>query len=308
MASIQSNIIQFWFRHGKLLANAHANLQQQRARMEQAQRLFKVHQDVQINSVSADSVPAEWCVPPGASADACLMYIHGGAWFMGSPRTHRGMVSYISYESSIRALSIDYRLAPEHPFPAGLDDCLTAYQWLLENGTTANKIILAGDSAGGNLTLALLVLLRDQGLPLPAGAVALSPATDLTGSSESYITRRHLDPVLTNLEDTSILRDYLGDHDPHDPYISPLFADLHGLPPILIHVGDHEVLLDDARRFTERAQEAGVDAQVVVWPGMFHVFQIFVPWLPEAKQAVAEIAKFIKLRLSSVISIASTTN
>jgi acetyl esterase/lipase len=209
------------------------------------------------------------------------------------------MVSHIAYESGVRALSIDYRLAPENPFPAGLEDCISVYRWLLENGIAANHIVVAGDSAGGNLTLALLVALRDKGMPLPAGAVALSPATDLTGSSESYISRRHLDPVLSNLGSTTIVSDYITSHDPHEPYISPLFADLHGLPPILIHVGDHEVLLDDALRFAQGAREVGVDAQVVVWLEMFHVFQVFIPFLPEARLAVSQIARFIQARIGS---------
>jgi monoterpene epsilon-lactone hydrolase len=305
MASIQSDIIRFWFKHGKLLATTHASLEQQRSRMEQAQHLFKVHPNVQVTQLRAGQVPAEWSIPAGAPADRCLLYIHGGSWDMGSPHTHRALVSYLAYESSVPALSIDYRLAPEHPYPAGLDDCLSAYQWLLESGFSASQIIVAGDSAGGNLTLALLLLLRDRRVALPAAAVALSPATDLTGSSASFLTRRQLDPVLINLEGTTIVRDYVCDHDPQEPYISPLFGDLHGLPPILIHVGDHEVLLDDALRFAERARLAGVDIQVVVWPEMFHVFQFFVPWMPEARQAVGQISEFIKTRLASAVSAAA---
>jgi epsilon-lactone hydrolase len=298
MPSTRSKVIKFVYRHGQFLQSPKASPQQQRLRMDQAVHIFKVHKDVQVSPTRVGEVPAEWSVPLGAPADSCLLYIHGGAWFMGSPRSHRGMVSHIAYESGMRALSIDYRLAPEHPFPAGLEDCISAYQWLLDHRFPAQNIIVAGDSAGGNLTLALLVALRDKGISLPAGAVAFSPATDLTGSGESYISRRQLDPVLANLGQTNIMRDYIRDHNPRDPYLSPLFADLHGLPPLLIHVGDHEVLLDDALRFGECAKAAGVDAQVVVWPGMFHVFQVFVPWLPEARQAIQHIAQFIKAHAS----------
>ncbi len=273
-----------------------------RRSMDRAGSLFRLHRAVEVRPESAGSVPAEWVIPRGAPTDRALLYIHGGAWFMGSPRSHRGMLSYISYESGVPALSIDYRLAPEYPFPAGLEDCVTAYTWLLDRGIAPHKIVVAGDSAGGNLTLALLVAARDARKPVPAAAVALSPATDLAGSGESFTTRAHLDPILANLGPSTILIDYIGTHDPREPLISPLYADLHDLPPLLIHVGDYEVLLDDSVRFGERAHAAGVDAQVVVWPEMFHVFQIFVPILPEARRSVRQIAGFIRTHLEQVNS------
>ncbi|NJD60294.1 MAG: alpha/beta hydrolase [Anaerolineales bacterium] len=297
MASIQSRILTFWFRQNKYLANKKYTPPQMRERMEQSQRFFKLHKDVQNEAVQAGSVPAEWSIPNGAPGDAAILYIHGGAWYMGSPRTHRGMVSHLCYASGVNALSIDYRLAPENPFPAGLEDCLTAFEWLQAQGIPARRIVLAGDSAGGNLSLALLVELKAAGKPLPAGAVALSPATDLASQRESYTTRHKVDPVLANLGSTSIVSDYIRDHDPHEPTISPIYADLQGLPPILIHVGENEVLLDDAVGFVARARAAGVEAQVKVWPEMFHVFQIFVPWLPEARQAISEIGEFIRARI-----------
>jgi epsilon-lactone hydrolase len=297
MASFQSSIVKFMFRRLKFLSSWQSDPQTSRKQMGKSELIFKPHRNVRVLPVQAGSVPAEWLIPPGAPADRALLYIHGGAWRIGSPGTHRGMVSYIAFESGVRALSIDYRLAPENPFPAGLEDCITAYDWLLSNEIPADKIIVAGDSAGGNLTLALLVALRDAGKPLPAGAVALSPATDLAAIHESYHTRANLDPILSNLGSSTVLVDYITSHDPHDPYISPIYADLHGLPPMLIHVGDHEVLLDDSVIFGERARAAGVDARVVVWPEMFHVFQIFVPFVPEARQAVSQIAEFIKARM-----------
>jgi acetyl esterase/lipase len=176
---------------------------------------------------------------------------------------------------------------------------VTAFEWLLTHGIPAKRIVVAGDSAGGNLTLALLVALKETNKPLPGGAVALSPATDLTFQGESYATRRKVDPVLANLGSYSIISDYIQEHDPHEPTISPIYADLHGLPPILIHVGDYEVLLDDAVGFGERARAVGVDARVKVWPEMFHVFQISVPWLPEARQAISQIGEFIKERIKA---------
>ena len=297
MASVQSYLLKFWLRRQNLFGDEEYNPQKSRLQMEKFAGLSKPHRKVQVGPVEADSVPSEWLIPQGAPEDRALLYIHGGAWYMGSTRTHRGLVSYLAYESGVRALSINYSLAPENPFPAGLDDCITAYEWLLQDGISPDKIVVAGDSAGGNLTLALLIALREAGKPLPAGAVALSPATDLAYTGESMQTRAHLDPILPHLGPSSIIKDYITNHDPCDPLISPLYADLHGLPPILIHVGDHETLLDDAVRFGERACAAGVEAKTVVWPEMFHVFQIFTPLLPEARRAIDQIAIFIRSRL-----------
>jgi monoterpene epsilon-lactone hydrolase len=297
MPSIQSYLLKFWFRRQNLFGNKKYNPQSSRLQIERTARIAKLHKNVKIIPVDAGTVASEWLIPQGAPQDRALLYLHGGAWFMGSTNTHRSFVSYLAYASGIRALSINYRLAPENPFPAGLDDCVMAYEWLLHSGISSQKIVVAGDSAGGNLTLALLVALHDTGKPLPAGAVALSPATDLALTGASLKTRAHLDPVLANLGSNTIIKDYITDHDPREPLISPLYANLHGLPPLLIHVGDHETLLDDAVRFGARACDSGVDAKTVVWPHMFHVFQIFVPILPEARQAIAQIATFIRSRM-----------
>jgi monoterpene epsilon-lactone hydrolase len=297
VASIQSTILSFWLKRQRFFGEDKIDPQRLRARIEQSTGRWKPHRNVQIVAVGASSVPAEWLIPQGAPQDRALLYIHGGAWFMGSTRTHRAFVSKLAYASRIRALSINYRLAPEHPFPAGLDDCVAAYEWLLQSGISAGRTVMAGDSAGGNLTLALLIALRDAGNSLPAGAVALSPATDLAFSGESHKTRAHLDPFFSNIGSNTILEDYYTNHDPRHPLISPLYADLRGLPPLLIHVGDHETLLDDAVRFGDRAVASGVEAKTVVWAGMFHVFQMFAPILPEARRANAQIAAFIRSRL-----------
>ena len=296
MPSLQSHLVKAWLKRQQWFGGERVDPHFLRARLDRAAGRFRHHRRVQVVAVQAGPVPAEWLIPPVAPADRALLYIHGGAWFMGSSRTHRGLVSHLAYLSGVRALSIDYRLAPEHPFPAGLEDCLAAYEWLLQSGMAPDKVVVAGDSAGGNLALALLIALRDAGRPLPAAAVVLSPATDLAGTGESYRTRRHLDPLFSQMGAHTIVPAYITDHDPRHPLISPLHADLHGLPPLLIHVGDHEMLLDDAVRFGERAVAAGVEATTVVWPGMFHVFQLFV-FLPEARRANAQIAAFIRARL-----------
>jgi acetyl esterase/lipase len=176
----------------------------------------------------------------------------------------------------------------------------------MKNGISPQKIVVAGDSAGGNLCLALLIALRDAGKPLPAGAVALSPATNLAINEDAYKSRIHLDPVFSKVRSTTIIDSYITTHDPHHPLISPVYADLSGLPPLLIHVGEHEILLDDAVGFGYAALAAGVDAKTVVWPGMFHVFHMFAPTLPEARQANEQIAAFIKSRVNDDVMSEST--
>lgn len=293
MASIQSSIIKFWIRRLSLFGTKEIDMLTLRKRIEIMALRSKIHPGVHVEEVNAGGVPSEWLTPHGAPDDCALMYIHGGAWFMGSTRTHRALVARLAHASRIRALSINYRLAPEHPFPAGLEDCLSAYDWLLSRGVPAEQIVVAGDSAGGNLTLALLVALRDAGKPLPAGAVCLSPATDLTPSGEWEKARERHDPFFSDLGENTIIEDYVAGKDPCAPLISPINADLTGLPPLLLHVGDNEVLLDCVVRFAGRAKEAGVNADLVVWPGMFHVFHMFEPFLPEARRANDQIADFI---------------
>jgi acetyl esterase/lipase len=187
---------------------------------------------------------------------------------------------------------VDYRLAPEHPFPAALEDIQTAYRWLLQNGIPPRKIVVAGDSAGGNLALVLLLALREAGDPLPAAAVCLSPVTDLTGAVESRRTKAAVDPILRS-GTSDMVSSYVGKHDPRQPLLSPLYADLHGLPPILLHVGEDEILLDDSTRLAEHARAAGVNATVVVWSHMWHVFQAFAPLLPEARQSIEQMGQFV---------------
>ena len=297
MASIQSHLLRFIIKRQHLFASENFNPVATRGRLDKWTQYARPHRKVTVSPVNAGGVPSEWLVPQDAPADKVILYIHGGAWFMGSTSSHRMLVSQLAYAVGIRALSINYRLAPEHPFPAGLDDCRTAYHWLLAQGYSPDKMIVAADSAGGNLALALLLALRDAGEPLPAGAVGLSAATDLAATGASRKTRVSVDPYFGDMGLNSIIPDYIGEHDPYEPLISPLFADLAELPPLLLHVGDYEILLDDTVSFGKKAVEAGVDAQTVVWPEMFHVFQTFAPFLPEARQAIRQIAAFINQTL-----------
>lgn len=249
--------------------------------------------------VVANGVPAEWVSTPDVEEGRFILYIHGGAWVAGSVVTHRHLAVAISRASQAQVLLIDYRLAPENPFPAGLQDCLAAYRWLLEKGNSPAQLGIAGDSAGGNLALSLLLCLKESGDPLPAAAACLSPATVLTGRGEKPPSNPGLDILLNPEAGRKWVEDYLAGQDPSDPRVSPLLGELHGLPPILIQVGSDEMLLDDSMRFAEKARAAGVDIKLDVWPGMWHVWQAFTPFMPEARQAIVEIGEFFRQHLKS---------
>lgn len=270
---------------------AKGTIQEQRARQDKSTKFMMLPKDIQCRPVELNGVPAEWIEAPGAGA-GILIYLHGGAYGVGSVGAHRELIARLARASQCRALGVSYRLAPEHPFPAALEDVLSVYRGLVADGHAPSHIILAGDSAGGGLALAALLALRDAGNPLPAGAVCISPWTDLSLSGASIQAKAGADAILTQ----DILRQfaeyYIADHPPTTPLISPLFADLKGLPPLLIQVGTEEILLDDAVKFAEKAQAAGVKTELEIYEGLFHVFHIFF-FLPETKIAVARIAKFI---------------
>jgi monoterpene epsilon-lactone hydrolase len=276
--------------------NPNASIEQRRAGMERISE--RVPPDVICEKVNAGGVDAEWIAAPGATADRVILYLHGGGYVVGSVKTHRAMISRIARASNARALAIDYRLAPEHPFPAAVEDATTAYRWLLAQGYKPGRIVIAGDSAGGGLTLAALLAIRDSKLPLPAGAVPISPWTDLEGTGESVRTRATRDVMVTQENLASSARDYYGAHDPRDPLVSPVHADFRGLPPMLIQVGDAEILLDDATRVAARAKAAGVQVELEVWDDMPHVWHVFAKLLPEGQEAIDKIGKFVIARTS----------
>ncbi|MGH2504886.1 MAG: alpha/beta hydrolase, partial [Ktedonobacterales bacterium] len=253
---------------------------------------------VTITTVMAGASPAAWLAPVGAHSGAVVYYLHGGGYTFGSMITYRDLLERLTRQTQTRALYLDYRLAPECPFPAAVEDALAGYRWLLEQGAQPERIVIAGESAGGGLALATMLAARDAGLPLPAGAALLSPWTDLTGCSDTAITRADVDPMLVGAHIASGGQRYLAGADPHNPLASPLFADLRGLPPLLIHVGDCEVLLDDSRKLAERARQVGVAVTLRVWDGMFHAFPIFT-FLPEAREAVDEMAEFVTARVGA---------
>jgi acetyl esterase/lipase len=266
------------------------SIEEQRAWQERTTRTARIPADVQCQPVDASGVPAEWIGTPDAHAGV-ILYLHGGAYALGSIDAHRAFLARLANATAMDVLAIDYRLAPEHPFPAALEDATAAYLWLVSQGIDPAQVIIAGDSAGGGLTLATLVALRNDGKPLPAGAVCISPWTDLALTGASIERKASADPVLDADDLVIYARYYAGERDLTSPLISPLYADLTGLPPLLIQVGTDEILLDDAARCADRARAAGVEVTLEIWDGMFHVFQM-LPFLRETKNALEHIAAF----------------
>lgn len=252
----------------------------------------------EIVPVTIGGLKAEWVRPPKAEGHRVILYLHGGGYCFSAPETHRHLVARLCESAQARGLSIDYRLAPEHPFPAALDDAVTAYRWLLAQGLSPSGIILAGDSAGGGLAIATAMALRDGGAPLPRAIVALSPWTDLALTGWTILTNAQAD-TLQDWETLSVCaRHYLKNTAPTNPFASPLYGDFRGLPPLLIHVGSEEILRDDATRVAERAEAADCDVSVEVWAGMPHVFQEYAR-LPESRGSLDRIGSFIRSRTAT---------
>jgi monoterpene epsilon-lactone hydrolase len=263
-----------------------------------ARRMGSVPAGIDVVAERIGEMHAEWIQPAGAARDRVALYTHGGGYVTGNCADHRMHVGKLVQASGTPALLFDYRLAPEHPAPAAVEDTLTAYQWLLGTGVSASNIVLAGESAGGGLCLAALVAIRDRGLPMPRAAVASSPWLDLACTADSY--RRNADSDISLLGSWSVWsRYYVGAGDPRHPWISPIHADLGGLPPLLIQVGTREIMLDDCTRFAERARAAGVDVTLRVWDGMVHCFAFFAPLFEEATAGMQELGSFISRSLES---------
>lgn len=249
--------------------------------------------------VDAGGVSAEWIRTPESRDDRAMLYLHGGCFGSGSVETHRDLMTRLSLAASTPVLAANYRLAPEHPFPAAVEDAAAAYRWLLDAGIAPSRIAIAGDSAGGGLALATSIASRDEGLPLPGAVVCLSPWVDLALTGDSMRTKAGDDPIVSREMLRGWAKLYLGDHDPRTPLASPLYADLDGLPPLLIQVGASEVLLDDATRLAERASKAGVETTLEVWPEMIHVWHTFAAILPEGHEAIARIGEFVRTQLGA---------
>lgn len=251
---------------------------------------------VTIERDNIAGLDVEWLRPRDRDEQKLLLYFHGGAYVAGSCHTHRQMVSHIARSGRIQVLLPEYRLAPEFKYPAAIDDVLAVYRSLLQRGRRPEEIVFAGDSAGGGLVVAALLALRDAGDPLPAAAILLSPFLDVTASGESMKSRARLDPWF-HAADLSVIADYYcAPHQQREPMVSAVFADLGGLPPILVQVGDHEILLSDATRLAQKIRAAGGEIELQVWPEMWHAFQLFVGKMPESGAAIAKIGDYIRGR------------
>jgi len=272
---------------------APATLAQRRAAFVPGDRLHPVPDDVQVTEVSAVGVPAHWLTAPGAGPGRVLLFLHGGGYELGSLRSDGELAARLGRASGMRVLFPEYRLAPEHPFPAAIDDVLAAWRWLRTQGLDAASLAVAGDSAGGGLAAALLVATRDAGQALPAAAVLMSPTVDLTSSGASMTERADQDPISTPAMLRQFAAGYLAGADPTTPLASPLFASLAGLPPLLIQVGTADLLLSDSERLAAAAAQAGVDVTLQVGEGLPHVYQLLLG-TPEAAAATEQIGKFLR--------------
>ena len=278
-------------------AEADPTLEERRAGTEMLATMATEPDGVRYEDVDAGGIPAQWIVPDGADETRVIHYVHGGGYVLCSMRTHSRMVGHIAKAVGCRALNVDYRLAPEHPHPAAVSDSVTAYRWLLDQGIAPEHIAISGDSAGGGLAVATLVKLRDDGVALPAAAVPMSPWVDLEATGESMTTRADVDIIVDEVGIKWMAEQFLAGSDARHPHAAPLWADLTGLPPMYIQVGDEETLLDDSVRLTERAGAAGVEVRLDVFPEMQHVFQATAGNLPEADDAIARIGEWLRPRL-----------
>ncbi|MFX1273784.1 MAG: alpha/beta hydrolase [Promethearchaeota archaeon] len=270
-------------------------LEEQRANLDLIAAMAKKDDDMQINQIDAGGCPAEWISTNDSTENRAVLYLHGGGYVAGGPHTHRGIATRLSRLIKGRTLLLDYRLAPENPFPAGLEDCINAYKWLINSeGIAPKNIIIAGDSSGGGLTIATQLKLKEENIPLPRITICISPWIDLTLTSNAFKNNAEIDPFLTPELLISASKWYYGENDPKDPFITTLYGALQGLPPILITVGTQELLYDDAVHLAERAKEAGVEVVLEIFKDMIHVFQAFIGFFPEAQEGMDKIGEFIK--------------
>jgi acetyl esterase/lipase len=302
MTSFKSKMINFLLRNRNLLKgkfkkevfDMNTSIQDFRDQAEKgASKFTKIPEGVTIKEQVIDGIKSEWLIPETANPEKVIMYVHGGGYVSGSCNDHRGLIAKFAKYTGIQNLLYEYRLAPEYPFPAALDDSVKVYKWLLAEGFKPENILIAGESAGGGLCLAILLALKEQGIPMPVAAVAISPWTDLTCSSDSYRTRnkKSLAPLYSW---TVFSNHYVGNDKHNNPLISPLFGDLTGLPPIFINSGESDELFEDGEKFYLKAKEAGVDIQFRAGKNMVHCYPVLAPMFKEATEAMNEIVAFIR--------------
>jgi acetyl esterase/lipase len=275
-----------------------AEIGQRRRDFDARSQEYAVAADVTVEPVTANGVPAEWTATPDAARDSAILFLHGGGYVIGSLVSHRHMVSEVGRAARTRTLALDYRLAPEHPFPAPVDDTLAGYRFLLSQGVAPGRIALAGDSAGGGLVAAALVAIRDAGLPQPACGWCISPWVDMEAIGASMIDRAATDPGVQKEPLLEMAALYLGGADPRSPLAAPIYADLTGIAPLLIQVGSVETLLDDAVRLARVAGAADVFVDLQIWPEMIHVWHLFHPELAAGRRAIAVGGEFVRAMMA----------
>jgi acetyl esterase/lipase len=276
--------------------NPEASVEERRAETDKLVAFIPIPEDIGLQTRTLAGVACDEVRAPGASPQTVVLYLHGGGYAICSPRTHRRLAYDISAASGATCVVPDYRLAPEHPFPAAVEDAVAVYGQLIDDGISPSRIVVAGDSAGGGLTVATLLRLRDQGQPLPAAGVCLSPWTDMQATGESMTSKADVDPMVRRDGLEQMAAWYLNGADPRDPLASPIHADLSGLPPLLVQVGGDETLLDDASRLAERARAHGVEVAYEEWERMFHVWHLFAHMLSEGRDAISRIGDFVATR------------
>lgn len=297
MASLQNYIVKQYVRSARnvtIVRKHHQDIRKMRRGFELIASRHPLPNNIYFKRFYIGNTPAAWIVPHKANKSVVMLYLHGGGYATGSVNTHKALIAKIAKKTGVLALAIDYRLAPENPFPAALEDAVAAYDYLLAQGYLPENIFISGDSAGGGLTLATLLALKEAHKPLPATAVCLSPWTDLAVTGDSVTEKAHKDPLLLGHLLSEWGKRYAGDEPTTHPLISPLYADLSGLPPLLLQVGTDEVILDDSIRFAQKAREQGADVTLKVWQDMIHVWHFHWRILPEANKAIKEIANFVK--------------
>jgi epsilon-lactone hydrolase len=305
MTSLKARMFSFMMRNGHLLQGRlrkevfdfNTSIPAFRERCEKgAVRFGKIPDGISIREQIIEGMKSEWHTPKGTDAEKLILYVHGGGYVSGSCSDHRGFVSKFAKNTGVTNLIYEYRLAPENPFPAALNDSVKIYEWALANAYKAENIIIAGESAGGGLTLAILLALKERKIKFPAAAVAISPWTDLTCSGDSYRTKNKLSPAPLNSW-TVFSKYYVAENQVRNPLISPLFGDLQGLPPIFINSAMNDELYDDGVKFAEKARLAGVDVTFRAGTGMLHCYPLLAPMFPEATEAMNEMVEFIKKHL-----------
>jgi epsilon-lactone hydrolase len=272
-------------------------LAQMRLDIDARGKNYGLPRDVTVEKVDAGDVPSEWTSTPDARMDAAILYLHGGGYVIGSLDSHRHVAAEAGRAAGTRTLAIDYRLAPEHPFPAAVDDTVAAYRFLLKSGIAADRIAVAGDSAGGGLVVGALLAIRDAGLPLPACGWCISPWVDMEALGASFVDRAATDPTVQKATIALMAERYLGGADPRSVYAAPIYGNLRGLPPLLIQVGAAETLLDDSLRLARVAGMADVIVDLQIWPEMVHVWHLYHPMLAAGRRAIASGGSFIRSML-----------